>query len=229
MVGPQVHVMTRSGVLVRSRRSHDIQGMKPHPISVAAALLFAACMTTACTADFQDEMPGRAGTSLPAQAQAPAGDRSIGQPASQTVGLKTFRQIQDEANAQPLESSRKPPARRSQNQDGQNQDGQNQNGQNQDGQTWQRMSQDQQQRQPPVRRGSSSPPPPPIAQQVPQGLPPVGSTEAQTDRFKRDLLSPEVDRLRTDDAMGRLDPLQQRELFRKEQDLRQYGTGPRGY
>ena len=219
MVGPPIHVMTRSGVLVRSRRNHDIQGMKPHPISVAAALLFAACTTTACMADIQDEMPGRAGTSLPAQAQARvqalAGVRVADQPASQTVGLKSFRQLQDEANAQPLESSRKTPAQRSQNQDDQT--------------TRQQMSQDQQQRQPPVRRGSSSPPPPPIAQQVPQGLPPVGSTEAQTDRFKRDLLSPEVDRLRTDDAMGRLDPLQQRELFRKEQDLRQYGTGPRGY
>ncbi|MBP2293028.1 hypothetical protein [Azospirillum rugosum] len=193
--------------------------MKPHPISVAAALLFAACTTTACTADIQDEMPGQAGTS-PTQAQAPAGVRVADQTAGQTAGLKTFRQLQDEANAQPLESSRKAPSQRSQAQ----------RSQNQDDQTRQRMSQDQQQQQPPVRRrGSSSPPPPPIAQQVPQGLPPVGSTEAQTDRFKRDLLSPEVDRLRTDDAMGRLDPLQQRELFRKEQDLRQYGTGPRGY
>ncbi|MCW2237837.1 hypothetical protein [Azospirillum canadense] len=189
--------------------------MTPHPISVAAALLFAACTTTACTADIRDETPGQAGTLSPAQAQAPAGVRVAGQTAGQMGGLKTFRQLQDEANAQPIESSRKAPVQRSQNQDDQ---------------TRQRMSQDQQQQQPPVRRrGSSSPPPPPIAQQVPQGLPPAGSTEAQTDRFKRDLLSPEVDRLRTDDAMGRLDPLQQRDLFRKEQDLRQYGTGPRGY
>ncbi|WP_282183719.1 hypothetical protein [Azospirillum brasilense] len=42
-------------------------------------------------------------------------------------------------------------------------------------------------------------------------------------------MSPEVDRLRTEDAMGRLDPLQQRDLLRKQQDLRQYGPGPLGY
>lgn len=188
--------------------------MKPHPIRVAAALLLATCATAACTADIRDDAPGRAEAPPSVQAQTPAAGRTAGQ----IAGLKTFRQLQDEANAQPLEPrpNRRTTARQSQDDGGQNR---------------QRLSQaPQDQQQPPVRRrGSSSPPPPPVAQQVPQGLPPAGSTEAMTDRFKRDLMSPEVDRLRNEDAMGRLDPLQQRELFRKEQDLRQYGTGPRGY
>ncbi len=99
----------------------------------------------------------------------------------------------------------------------------------------QRMAQEtgpqppQQQPAPQRRRGSSSPPPPPaVDMPTPRPQPTAPSTEAMTDRFKYDLMRPEVDRLRTDDAMGQLDPLQQRDLMRKEQDLRQYGTSPLG-
>ncbi|SMH52727.1 hypothetical protein [Azospirillum agricola] len=81
--------------------------------------------------------------------------------------------------------------------------------------------------QPPKRRrGSSSPPPDPsVLPQPPRPvpLPPVPSTQGATDAFKRDLIRPEVDRMRTDDAMGRLDPLGQRDLMRRENDLRQLG------
>ncbi|MCG5240168.1 hypothetical protein ACIU1J_08330 [Azospirillum doebereinerae] len=80
--------------------------------------------------------------------------------------------------------------------------------------------------QPRRRRGSSSPPPDPAALPQPPRpvpLPPVPSTQAATDAFKRDLIRPEVDRMRTDDAMGRLDPLGQRDLMRRENDLRQLG------
>lgn len=76
------------------------------------------------------------------------------------------------------------------------------------------------------RRGSSSPPPDPaVLPQPPRAvpLPPVPSTQGATDAFKRDLIRPEVDRLRTDDALGRLDPLGQRDLMRRENDLRQLG------
>jgi len=76
------------------------------------------------------------------------------------------------------------------------------------------------------RRGSSSPPPDPaVLPQPPRTapLPPVPSTQGATDAFKRDLIRPEVDRMRTDDAMGRLDPLGQRDLMRRENDLRQLG------
>lgn len=83
--------------------------------------------------------------------------------------------------------------------------------------------------QPPARRpraGSSSPPPdpaafPPAPRPVPLPLPP--STQSATDAFKRDLLRPEADRMRADDALGRLDPLQQRDLMRRELELRQLG------
>lgn len=76
------------------------------------------------------------------------------------------------------------------------------------------------------RRGSSSPPPDPAALPQPPRpvpLPPVPSTQSATDAFKRDLIRPEVDRMRTDDALGRLDPLGQRDLMRRENDLRQWG------
>ncbi len=128
--------------------------------------------------------------------------------AAQSGELKTLRQIQAEENARPSVA----PQRLS---DASQAPGQ---------------PPGQPPRQPPVRRrGSSSPPPPSIDQPATPALPPPGSTEALTDRAKRDLMSPEVDRMRTDDALGRLDPLQQRELFRKQQDLRQYGPGPLGY
>ncbi|MFD1626683.1 hypothetical protein [Azospirillum griseum] len=83
--------------------------------------------------------------------------------------------------------------------------------------------------QPPTRRpraGSSSPLPDPAVspappRPVPLPLPP--STQSATDAFKRDLLRPEADRMRADDALGRLDPLQQRDLMRRELELRQLG------
>lgn len=76
------------------------------------------------------------------------------------------------------------------------------------------------------RRGSSSPPPDPAALPQPPRpipVPPPPSSQSATDAFKRDLIRPEVDRMRTDDAMGRLDPLGQRDLMRRENDLRQFG------
>ncbi|PWC83381.1 hypothetical protein TSH100_20375 [Azospirillum sp. TSH100] len=76
------------------------------------------------------------------------------------------------------------------------------------------------------RRGSSSPPPDPAALPQPPRpipVPPPPSSQSATDAFKRDLIRPEVDRMRTDDAMGRLDPLGQRDLMRRENDLRQWG------
>ncbi len=79
---------------------------------------------------------------------------------------------------------------------------------------------------PPRHRGSSSPPPDPaVLPQPPRPvpLPPVPSTQSATDAFKRDLIRPEVDRMRTDDALGRLSPLGQRDLMRRENDLRQLG------
>lgn len=82
-------------------------------------------------------------------------------------------------------------------------------------------------RPPPKRpRGSSSPPPDPAALPQPPRpipVPPPPSSQSATDAFKRDLIRPEVDRMRTDDAMGRLDPLGQRDLMRRENDLRQWG------
>ncbi|MDQ2103541.1 hypothetical protein [Azospirillum isscasi] len=130
---------------------------------------------------------------------------------AQSSELKTLRQIQAEENARPSTAPQPPPAPPQKLSDASQAPGQPPN-------------------PPPVRRrGSSSPPPPPIDQPATPGLPAPGSTQGLTDRAKRDLMSPEVDRLRTEDAMGRLDPLQQRELFRKQQDLRQYGPGPLGY
>ncbi|KAA0681880.1 hypothetical protein [Roseomonas genomospecies 6] len=132
--------------------------------------------------------------------------------AAQGGGLKTLRQIQAEENARQAPAQQPPPAPPQKLSDASQAPGQ------------------PPPNQPPIRRrGSSSPPPPPIDQPATPSLPPPGSTEALTNRAKRDLMSPEVDRMRTDDALGRLDPLQQRELFRKQQDLRQYGPGPLGY
>lgn len=129
--------------------------------------------------------------------------------AAQSGGLKTLRQIQAEENVRPTTPAPQPPPTPPQKLSD--------------------ASQAPNQPPPVRRRGSSSPPPPPIDQPATPALPAPGSTQGLTDRAKRDLMSPEVDRLRTDDAMGRLDPLQQRDLLRKQQDLRQYGPGPLGY
>ncbi|WP_145681383.1 hypothetical protein [Azospirillum brasilense] len=173
--------------------------LRPPAAFLPVAVALTAFALGACAPDVHDEMPGRA------QAAPPA--------AAQSGGLKTLRQIQAEENARPISPPRPqpPPAPPQKLSDASQAPGQPPG-------------------QPPVRRrGSSSPPPPPIDQPATPALPAPGSTQGLTDRAKRDLMSPEVDRLRTDDAMGRLDPLQQRDLLRKQQDLRQYGPGPLGY
>lgn len=57
----------------------------------------------------------------------------------------------------------------------------------------------------------------------PPGVPP--SNEA-TAAFKRDLLAPKVQDLRTEDALGRTTPQQQRELLMKQQELHRLETDP---
>lgn len=176
-------------------------------MSLAAALLLAACAT-----EIRDETPGRAEALPPVRTQmympgavtpVPVPGQAPVQAPVQDGRWRTLSQIRAEANARPerqVQAQAQTPA----------------------------PAPDPAQPRPQRRRGSSSPPPEPLAMPTPGPLPTAPSTEAMTDRFKRDLMSPEVDRLRADDALGRLDPLQQRELFRKEQDLRQYGTGPLG-
>ncbi|MFC5356025.1 hypothetical protein [Azospirillum himalayense] len=173
--------------------------IRPTAVFLPVAVALAALALGACATEVHDEMPGRAQAAPPVPAQ--------------SGGLKTLRQIQAEENARPTPAPRPEPAPAPPQKlsDASQAPGQPSN-------------------QPSVRRrGSSSPPPPPIDQPATPALPAPGSTQGLTDRAKRDLMSPEVDRLRTDDAMGRLDPLQQRDLLRKQQDLRQYGPGPLGY
>ncbi|MBP2315116.1 hypothetical protein [Azospirillum soli] len=172
--------------------------MKPHPLCLAAALLLAAC----ATGEIRDETPGQAQSVSPVRTQTylPGGER------------KTLRQLQAEENARPdvAQPQAQPQIRQK---------------------TAQAPEQPptQQQPAPQRRRGSSSPPPPSLIEMpTPRPQPTAPSTEAMTDRFKYDLMRPEVDRLRTEDALGQLDPLQQRDLMRKQQDLRQYGTSPLG-
>ncbi|WP_247894967.1 hypothetical protein [Azospirillum brasilense] len=174
--------------------------IRPTTALLPVAAALAALALGACATEVHDEMPGRAQAAPPVSAQ--------------SGGLKTLRQIQAEENARPVPAPRPEPAPAPP----------------------QKLSDASQApgqpptQPPPVRRrGSSSPPPPPIDQPATPALPAPGSTQGLTDRAKRDLMSPEVDRLRTEDAMGRLDPLQQRDLLRKQQDLRQYGPGPLGY
>ncbi len=88
---------------------------------------------------------------------------------------------------------------------------------------------DSQTDQPPrPRRGSSTPPPmlndPGAPQPVPVPVPP-GSEDA-TARFKQDLMRPDIDRLRHDDALGRLSPFEQRDLFKREQEMYRLENDP---
>lgn len=83
--------------------------------------------------------------------------------------------------------------------------------------------------QPPrPRRGSSTPPPmlndPGLPRPAP--LPSAPGTEDATARFKQDLMRPELDRLRHDDAMGRLSPFEQRDLLKREQEMHRLETDP---
>jgi hypothetical protein len=92
---------------------------------------------------------------------------------------------------------------------------------------------------PPPRSGSSTPPdllfpsgrgtvlspsPPPSPPR--SSVDPAPSPDAAGTRFKHDLLAPEVERLRQQNAAGRLVPLQQRDLMNREQELRQFQTTP---
>ncbi|MCW2249079.1 hypothetical protein M2352_004739 [Azospirillum fermentarium] len=83
--------------------------------------------------------------------------------------------------------------------------------------------------QPPrPRRGSSTPPPMLNDPGPPRPIPlpaPSGSEDA-TARFKQDLMRPDLDRLRHDDAMGRLSPFEQRDLLNREQEMHRLETDP---
>lgn len=83
--------------------------------------------------------------------------------------------------------------------------------------------------QPPrPRRGSSTPPPmlndPGPPRPIPLPVPP--GTEDATARFKQDLMQPEIGRMRHDDALGRLSPFEQRDLFKREQEMQRLDTDP---
>lgn len=81
---------------------------------------------------------------------------------------------------------------------------------------------------PPRRRGSSTPPPalndPGPPRLAP--LPTVPGSEDATARFKQDLMRPETDRMRTDDALGRLPPSAQRDLLMRDQEMHRLETDP---
>jgi len=176
--------------------------MKPKPLSLAPLSVVGALLLAACATEVRDETPGQAQALSPIRTQTytPGGER------------KTLRQVQAEENTQPTAPQpQSRPQRTAQAPEASQQPAQ------------------PQQPAPQRRRGSSSPPPPSLIDMpTPRPLPTAPSTEPMTDRFKRDLMTPEVDRLRTEDALGRLDPIQQQELMRKQQDLRQYGTNPLG-
>ncbi|PWC31031.1 hypothetical protein [Azospirillum sp. TSO35-2] len=169
----------------------------PRPVCRLAPLAFLLAAGACAPQEIRDDMPGRAQAFPPTYTQTviPGGER------------RTWSEIQAEQNrASPSRNSASRPQAKAES-----------------------APNDQQQNdQPPPkrRRGSSSPPPDPAALPQPPRpvpLPPPASTQSATDAFKRDLIRPEVDRMRTDDAMGRLDPLGQRDLMKRENDLRQWG------
>ncbi|MBK1837559.1 hypothetical protein JHL17_09050 [Azospirillum sp. YIM B02556] len=175
--------------------------MTPHHAPLAHRLAPLAFLLTAAAcapSDLRDDMPGRAQAFPPTYNQTviPGGGER-----------RTWSQIQAEqsrADSSPGTAARSRQAKEAQQRD-----------------------QDDTDRPPPKRRrGSSSPPPDPAALPQPPRpipVPPPPSSQSATDAFKRDLIRPEVDRMRTDDAMGRLDPLGQRDLMKRENDLRQWG------
>lgn len=85
-------------------------------------------------------------------------------------------------------------------------------------------------RPPPRRRSGGSIPPPygssPTAPPAVAPLPGPGDTTDSTAAFKRDLLAPKIDDLRTRDALNQLDPIQQRDLLMQQQEMHRLQTDP---
>ncbi|CAO3418562.1 hypothetical protein [Azospirillum endophyticum] len=175
--------------------------MTPHhlPFTRCLAPLAFLLVAAACApSDLRDDMPGRAQAFPPVynQTVVPGGGER-----------RTWSQIQAEQSRTGSNSITAAQSRQTE-------------------ETQQRDSNDTSRPPPKRRRGSSSPPPDPAAMPQPPRpvpVPPPPSSQSATDAFKRDLIRPEVDRMRTDDAMGRLDPLGQRDLMKRENDLRQWG------
>ncbi|HEY0837436.1 MAG TPA: hypothetical protein VGE72_26210 [Azospirillum sp.] len=88
-------------------------------------------------------------------------------------------------------------------------------------------AQPQQPTPPARRRGSSTPPDqlfPPPGSGMPQAVPaPMPNTDATINQFKRNQMQTDVDRLRNQDALGRLDPLQQRDLMNRQHEMDRLG------
>lgn len=175
----------------------------PPPLLGISVLAVASLLLSACTTEMRDDMPGRAqapgsGLSGPIRTET----YTPGTAAAASAGERRLWSQSQNAGQQverPRTQASVPEGRAGSEQD----------------------------QPPPRRRGSSSPPPAQLIappQTVPLPVPP--STQSATDAFKRDLIRPDIDRMRTDDAMGRLDPLQQRDLMRRENDLRQWGGDP---
>lgn len=81
---------------------------------------------------------------------------------------------------------------------------------------------------PSQRRGSGTAPDllaPPAVPAGPTTVKPKDST-ADTARFKRDLLQPGVNDLQQRDNLNRLDPIQQRDLFNRQNELHRLETDP---
>lgn len=78
------------------------------------------------------------------------------------------------------------------------------------------------------RRGSGTAPDLLAPPSVPAGPTTVQpkSTTNDTARFKRDLLQPGVTEMQRKDSLGRLDPIQQRDLFNKQHELHRLETDP---
>lgn len=83
---------------------------------------------------------------------------------------------------------------------------------------------------PPRRRGGGSIPPPYGSSPTspPAVVPPPGpnDTTGNTAAFKRDLMAPKIDDLRTRDALNQLDPIQQRDLLMRQQEMQRLQTDP---
>lgn len=196
--------------------------MIPHPLPLArhpvagrlAPLLLLLAAGACAPSDLRDDTPGRAQAFPPVynQTVVPGGGER-----------RTWSQIQAEQSRTDPKPAAAAQSRQTESR--QTEPRRTDNGQSNDRQI--RRDPDSTDQPPPKRRrGSSSPPPDPAALPQPPRpipVPPPPSSQSATDAFKRDLIRPEVDRMRTDDAMGRLDPLGQRDLMRRENDLRQFG------